>query len=197
MGVPAFYTIRHGETAWNRDGRFQGSAGSALTLIGRAQVHANAVALQSLLGHIPATSRRMIASPVERAKESAAIAAQVLGVDSGAVRTDARLREASYGKWEGLTTYEVKAQFPDERRARKADRWNYAPPGGDSPAMMAEAVAEFLAALVEPECVLVTHTGTIRILHHLLGGLAPVDALATMVPHDKVFHWDGLRFTVV
>lgn len=94
-----------------------------------------------------------------------------------------RVKELSYGAWEGLTWREVRRDFPDLYAARNRDRWGFAPPGGESYAMLAERVAPAIDALPQVS-VLVSHGGIARVLLHLLAGLPEED-----VPNLDI--WQG------
>lgn len=97
--------VRHGRTAHNADGRFQGHLDTALDATGRAQ----AVAVAPVLaGYVPSA---IASSDSIRAADSAA----PLGVLTGlAVQLDVRLREIDMGHWTGLTRDEVRAAFSAE-----------------------------------------------------------------------------------
>jgi probable phosphoglycerate mutase len=134
-------------------------------------------------------------SPLGRAAASAEVLCQAIGIDPATIVLDDRLRETSFGIWEGMTTLEVKTAFPSERRSRKADRWSFAPPGGESIATLAKAMLQFLAALPPTGMpIVVSHCGNIRALYHLLADFERAGALFTDVPHTSVFHWDGTSF---
>jgi phosphoserine phosphatase len=92
------YVARHGETDWNREGRYQGQSESHLTEIGIAQAHALAGALAK------ERIKRVIASPLERCVETAQPLARALGVG---LETDADLIEIAHGSWEGRLRREI------------------------------------------------------------------------------------------
>lgn len=94
--------IRHGESIWNADGRWQGQADPALTDRGREQARAAAASI----GHVDA----VVTSDLERAAETGAIIARLLGVDH--VAQEARLRERDAGPLSGLTRVEIFERFP-------------------------------------------------------------------------------------
>ena len=54
------------------------------------------------------------------------------------------LMELTFGEWEGLTWPQVESRDPAGARAREADKWNFAPPGGESYAMLAERLQPWL-----------------------------------------------------
>ena len=96
--------VRHGETDWNRDSRFQGRADPPLNDTGRVQARALAAALST------ESFAAAYTSPLRRAVETAAILAEESGV--GAV-PDGSLMEVDVGSWSGLTRTEVEARFPE------------------------------------------------------------------------------------
>jgi broad specificity phosphatase PhoE len=101
------YVARHGETDWNREGRYQGQRESQLTDIGTAQAHALAEALA------PERITRVIASPLARCLDTARPLAQRLKV---ALESDAALIEIAHGTWEGRLRADVERD--DEQTMR-------------------------------------------------------------------------------
>lgn len=196
-----FYAMRHGETSWNARGVFQGHSDVPLSPEGIRQVEGNALRLGKHLAcaSMDPSSIGIISSPLSRALHSSRIICAVLGISEGRLATDARLKEASFGHWEGLTTAEVKERFRDERRSRKKDRWNFTPPGGQSYAHISSAMGGFLSDMSDflsevsgnRPLLLVTHTGNIRVALALLQGLGPEAAMALPIPQDRVLCWNG------
>lgn len=101
------FVARHGETDWNRQGRYQGQRESQLTQTGVAQANALAQAL--------ATERvtRVIASPLTRCVESAQSLARALGAE---VETDTDLLEIAHGTWEGRLRSEIERDDAETMR---------------------------------------------------------------------------------
>jgi broad specificity phosphatase PhoE len=95
--------VRHGETDWNRDNRFQGHADPALNDTGRAQAMTLACGIGN--GRFGA----LYTSPLRRALETAAILGAQLGLEP--IREPA-LMEVDVGSWSGLTRTEVGERFP-------------------------------------------------------------------------------------
>ncbi len=117
------FIARHGETEWNRQGRWQGHTDIALNDAGRAQARTLAVALR---GHgITAVT----ASDLSRARETGEIVAREIGAMFNGV--DADLRERRYGVFEGLTRDECAERFPDLWSAHRADP-RRPPPGAEA-----------------------------------------------------------------
>src|SRR5207302_1635486 len=116
MSGPAIYLVRHGETEWNRARRYQGWSDSPLTEQGLTQ----AAAIGRLLCGLPeAKSAGLVASPIGRARRTAEIIRERLG-HTAPLRFDDRLRELSFGSWDGFTRAEIAAlrpgAFDDEQR---------------------------------------------------------------------------------
>ena len=157
--------VRHGETDWNRQQRWQGHSETPLNNAGREQ--ARRVAAE--LGHVDA----VYSSDLARARETAEIIAADLGQDVR-LQTDERLRERGFGAWEGLTMTEIEERFAEGLR-----RWQRgAGPGADD-AETFEAFAERVGAFLDDvlarhpdeEVLIVAHGGTIRVIHALASGL--------------------------
>jgi probable phosphoglycerate mutase len=187
--------MRHGETSWNARGFFQGHSDIPLSAEGVRQVEGNARRLAAHLesAGISPSSIAIVSSPLSRALHSARIISAELGIAERRLTTDPRLKEASFGRWEGLTTLEVKERFREERRLRKQDRWNFAPPGGQSYAAISSAMRDFLAGMSGgAPSLIVTHAGNIRVALRLLQDLDPEMAMATPIPQDRILRWDGL-----
>ncbi len=156
------YLARHGETEWNRALRWQGSTDIPLNEVGRRQAEGLGEALRDQgIG-------RAYASDLSRARETAVIAAHLLGV--GPVVTDPRLRERAFGCFEGLTREECAVRFPDEWERYHADP-RTCPPGGEPQnevvARMRQAVLEAAFAVAQdgtPDgpTLVVSHGGAIR-----------------------------------
>lgn len=94
--------VRHGESTWNADGRWQGQADPPLSDLGRSQ----AAEAAAKVGTVDA----IVTSDLHRAADTGTILARLLGVDH--VATDPGLRERDAGPLSGLTRTEIHARFP-------------------------------------------------------------------------------------
>lgn len=169
--------VRHGETDWNRDRRFQGQVDIALNSRGRAQARAVAQALA------PEEFDYAASSDLSRAFETAkAIRGdlQVVG--------DPRWREFAFGEWEGLTWEQIVRQWPEAAARTATSARSYAPPGGETFEAVLARVGSAIDELRDSglqNVLIVTHAGPLHaMLHHIFGNeQAGVHELA------------GLRFT--
>lgn len=161
--------IRHGETEWNRDLRFQGHGDSPLTEIGRTQAQALA---RRLAG---APIDRLISSDLGRARETAGYLAAATGLD---VHTDARLRERHYGPFEGLTIAEIETSHPEVYDRFQTDDPEYVLPGGESQRQHYQRNVDFLEAYVKNRpgttAALVAHGGVLDSVFRFLANM-PLD----------------------
>jgi len=133
------HLLRHGQTEHTPERRFSGSSDLPLSELGRAEARAAALALKDR--GIDA----IVASPLQRCRETAQAAAEVLGLP---VEVDEDLRELDFGEWEGLTGEEVRARSPLAFR-----RWwsaiDVRAPGGESIADVSARVARARTRILE------------------------------------------------
>ncbi len=128
------YVIRHGQTQWNQEGRYQGQQDAPLTNLGRRQAQAVARRLKST------AFDRIYASPLGRAWTTAGFLTEETGIPA---IPDDRLMEVRYGYCEGLTWDEIEAKFPGQMEWREADKWTRRLPGAECYADMHERAKSF------------------------------------------------------
>jgi probable phosphoglycerate mutase len=160
------YFVRHGETDWNAEARLQGQRDVPLNDFGRVQAEEVGARLRALVLHTEDLD--YVASPLSRTRETMERLRAAIGLRPAAYRTDDRLRELTFGAWEGMTWKEVRTRDPKGAQARERDKWGFEPPGGESYAVLAERVAPFLESLTR-DSVVVSHGGVARVLLVLLG----------------------------
>jgi broad specificity phosphatase PhoE len=159
------YFVRHGETDFNIGQRLQGRYQTSLNARGRQQ----AGFCGDLLGDLFARDKRpagdfaYVSSPLNRARETLEIVRGRLGLDPRDYATDDRLMEISYGSWEGLTLPEIEAREPGVLRRRDREKWDFAPPGGESYRDVAKRVGEWYASVMR-DSVVAAHGGVGRAL---------------------------------
>jgi broad specificity phosphatase PhoE len=144
--------IRHGETAWNREGIFRGLQDVPLNDTGRAQAALTAEALAER--NIDAA----YTSPLSRAAETAAI---VLAPHRLEALVHGRLKDFDYGLWTGNSEEEVARRWPEEHALWLARPHAARPPQGDT---LAEVSARAMAAV--SEAVAAQPGGTLAVFAH-------------------------------
>jgi broad specificity phosphatase PhoE len=146
--VTTILLARHGETDWNREGRWQGWADPPLNATGRAQARALAVQLRET------PFDAVYASDLRRAFETAEILAAPHDVP---VVADPGLREIDVGSWSGLTRAELAQRFPNGDRPDGESR-------GEHAARVLAAAERIARRHPGGRILLVTHGGTMRAL---------------------------------
>jgi broad specificity phosphatase PhoE len=144
--VTTILLARHGETDWNREGRWQGWADPALNETGREQARV----LAEQLRHTPFDA--VYSSDLQRAFETAEIVAAPHDL---VVVADPGLREIDVGSWSGLTRAELEERFPNGDRPDGETREAHA-------ARVLAAVERIAREHSEERILLVTHGGTMR-----------------------------------
>lgn len=159
MHIERIYIIRHGQTDWNADGRWQGQEDVPLNGEGLLQARH----LAKFLAARPI--RHIFSSDLRRAMQTAQPLADALNLR---VETDRRLREIHVGIFQGLTGDEVAARYPLQYAAFNSDKLNYVVPEGESRKQLQTrafaAWEELVATAQGPEIALVSHGGTIKLL---------------------------------
>ena len=188
------YLLRHGETEWNRAGRYQGQGDSPLTARGEEQAREMGRRLKALLGD--ARGYRMVASPLGRCRRTAGLVCETLGYDPAAIHWEPLLMEIHYGSWEGLTTEEIQGRDPEVWASRGRDRWNVRVPGGESYALVAERAAAWLERIAnDGPLIAVSHGGIGRVLRGLYLGLPRDQVYDLPASHGTFFHLAEGRIT--
>ncbi len=135
MPHASIYLARHGQTAYNHEGRFQGQQAVPLDDTGRAQA-AELAERAAAYGF-----RALWCSPLLRARETADVVGARIGLDP---IEDARLMETDAGDWTNHSFAEVRARAPEQFDAFAAGDRSFAFPGGESFAQQEERVGAAL-----------------------------------------------------
>lgn len=167
--------VRHGETAWNAEGRLQGHLDIPLAESGRQQ----AACLASRLADQPIT--RAVVSTLSRARQTAEIA---LGTRASLLAFDPGLRELNHGAWEGLKITEVAERFSESSRAWRETPHLARPDGGETLQEVLERAWPVLARgckglQAEDTLLVVTHDIVVRVILARVLGL----------PHSQVWRF--------
>jgi probable phosphoglycerate mutase len=170
--VPGLLIVRHGQSIWNAEGRWQGQADPPLSAEGETQARTAAERLASGPGGV--TFDLVVSSDLGRAVRTADLMAAVLGIDAD-VLVEPGLREYDVGEWSGLTRAEIEAKWPGA-----LEQWGRgtlaAPPGGEDRATLdarvvraGRRVAAVAAERGAPRILAVAHGGVIRALARATG----------------------------
>ena len=158
------YLIRHGQTDWNLEGRYQGQSDVPLNEKGIAQVQS---LIEKLNGHSFAA---IYSSDLMRARQTAEPIAKALGME---VNIDKRLREINQGEWEGVLVDDIKARYAGIWSQRTVNPASVRPPRGETVGEVAErvyAVLDYISRLIP--------NGQLLIVSHGL-------SIATAICRDK------------
>jgi broad specificity phosphatase PhoE len=178
--------IRHGQTDWNAQIRLQGQKDIPLNDTGRGQASGNGRKLGDLLGDT-ASTYDFVASPLGRTRETMERIRAAMGLSPLAYRTDDRLKELSFGDWEGYTLEELEAVAPERVAERELSKWDFIPPGKDAESyeILSWRIGAWLADINTPT-VAVAHGGVIRTLFKLFGEMTAEEAAMGAIPQDRI-----------
>jgi broad specificity phosphatase PhoE len=166
--------IRHGETDWNVEGRYQGQADPPLNRAGLDQARLLAKELRDV--HLDV----LYTSPLRRALQTAQILADRLNVP---LHLEPRLMEIHQGDWQGRLRAEISARYPELFRRWETEPWQVTPPGGehlsDVQARVYQAVGDMLARYRGNRIGVVAHRVPIALIKVRYQGLDP-DVVRTL-----------------
>jgi broad specificity phosphatase PhoE len=168
------WLIRHGQTEWNLDGRWQGQTSNAPGL--NETGYAQALAISR---HLTGTRFAAVySSDLLRARQTAELLAEPLGLT---VILEPRLREINLGAWEGRLGRDIEALHPNQLAERATDPLHSRAPQGESPFEVAERV---IAAVKD---IAGEHPGdSVLIVSHGVS-LAVIICSAEGIAMDKVY----------
>jgi broad specificity phosphatase PhoE len=167
-----FWLVRHGQTDWNVQGRFQGQADPPLNEIGLSE--ARALAGQLAGQHFDA----LYSSDLLRARQTAEIIASATGLE---IRIEPCLREINQGEWEGMLFEDIQASHPQIKESRKNASLTFRPPGGES---LQEVISRVLP--VYDEIAIKHPDGKVMVVSHGVT-LAIALSKAQKIPLSRVF----------
>lgn len=144
--------VRHGETDWNTQKRWQGQADVPLNARGFQQAAEIAQSLRQVEIHA------IYSSDLQRALQTAQAVARVKNLP---VHIDRRLREIHQGEWQGLHISEIQANYQDEFQRRQASPMDTAPPGGETALQVLERAKDALDEIIESN-----PQGTVAVVSH-------------------------------
>jgi len=180
------YLLRHGQTDYNRDGRLQGQTDSQLTSLGMAQAQAMANVLADEIGDLEGW--RILASPLRRTRQSAAIVARTLRLP---VEIDPALIEVGCGSWENRMYADLRVEQPEAFAGRD---WVFNSPDGERFEDVDGRVRPWLQALPpegERKVIAVSHGIAGSLMRGAYLGLSPEETLGQDMPQDAIFRLAG------
>jgi probable phosphoglycerate mutase len=152
MKLATIYLLRHGQTLWNVEGRYQGQLDSALTLKGEVQAKENALKLSK---YIDIKEVKFFSSPLGRAKSTAEIIAKDSGLEISKIIFEEDIQEFNYGIFEGRTKEYCKKVYAKEFSEREANKFSYILEGGESYVKVFERLMRWLSSVQNEEVIVV------------------------------------------
>jgi broad specificity phosphatase PhoE len=179
------FLVRHGETDWNVEDRFQGQKDSALTDRGRRQAVLVGDRLYGLLGERAFT---LLVSPLGRAQETARIVASRFPVAVSQI-VDPRLVEVTLGAWDGLTMTDIDALWPGALDGSDPFDWYFRAPDGESFEAAQARAQEWLfdVGTVAGPVIAISHGLTGRVIRGVFAGLDQGSMLRVPVSQSVVW----------
>ncbi|MEX0859559.1 MAG: histidine phosphatase family protein, partial [Cucumibacter sp.] len=187
---PELYFLRHGQTDWNAEGRYQGSRDIPLNSIGQAQADANGPLLRMLMQRDgrAAADFGWFSSPLVRATETIERVLAAFESPHPDVTIDPRLIEISFGHFEGRLHRELADHPMLAPGSRDEAFWSFRPEGGENYDDLSSRIASFHSALTGPS-VIVAHGGVLRVLRHLIEGAPRAEVVNWSTPQDVVYRF--------
>jgi len=170
--------VRHGETEWNREGKYTGQTDIPLNTTGKKQA---GEAAQRLVRFQPDV---ILSSDLVRAVETAEIIAKEIKIS---IETDDRLREIDQGEWEGMNVDEIKEKFHDLFVLRQNDPLNVASPGGETIGQVYERVClalEDICRAYPTGIVVITAHGIVLAIIRIIAGGFPIQDVFEYIPEN-------------
>ena len=186
--MPVLYYVRHGETDFNIQGRLQGRRDTILNAHGRRQAAECGILMSDLFSrdHRQPQDFKYVSSPLMRARETMEILRATLGLEAHDYEIDPRLLEIAYGDWEGLTLPEIEAHSAGVLTRREDDKWDFAPPGGESYRELADRIGNWYSSLTA-DTVVAAHGGGVRALMAILNIVPEEQATRAQIEQGVVY----------
>ncbi len=179
--------IRHGETKWNLEMRYQGLLDSDLTTKGKQQVRDNALKLAKKFKTFD--NIKIFSSPLGRAKKSAYIICDNLNIDRKKIIFEDRLKEFNYGIFEGKTRDEIDS---NKLKEREANKWSYEIEDGDSYIKVSDRLKSWLDEIKDEDVVIIiAHEMINRVLRGIYLNLLSDEIILLRQRNDIIIHLDN------
>jgi len=194
---PELYFIRHGQTDWNAEGRYQGAKDIPLNDIGRGQADLNGALLQQLLQRAGRTPDEFdwYVSPLSRTHETMERVRSQFAGALPELTADKRLIEISFGIHEGRLHTDLATGAMPIAGERDASFWYFRPPSGESYDDLAARLISFGQTLPR-RAIIVSHGGVLRVLRRLIEDFPQEKAVNWFPPQDSVIHFTDRKAVV-
>ena len=177
--------IRHGETAWNAEGRIQGMLDVPLNALGLQQAQRVGDELARIVD-----VAEMVSSDLVRTRETATPITDATGFEP---RFDARLRERHFGIYQGITYEEWRIKDAEGIARFHAGEPDYGPEGGETAQQFLDRCVSVVTDLVmvsrERTLLLITHGGVVSSMVRHSNGLNPQSVRTWSVPNASISEW--------
>ena len=195
---PLIYFIRHGQTDWNKEQRFQGQRDIPLNDHGRSQAAGNGEILRRILAREGTNPDQLdwFCSPLDRTKETMKLVREQFDTELPEVTYDERLKEISFGTLEGVLLTEMQRDYPDEYAARIQSKWHHLPPEGENYELVLDRLSDFGRELQGPS-IIVSHGGIARALRNFLADTPTAELNDWHARQDCVMRFADGRFDVL
>lgn len=179
--MTTLYLVRHGQTPWNVEGRYQGQMDPPLTEEGHQQAATTAEQLA------PLGFEAIYSSDLARASQTADALAAKLDMP---VQFDERLREIHQGDWQGVVIDDIRKGWPDTLHGWESDPWQHHPPGGETLQQLRErvftAIDDIAARHPGATVVIFTHKLPIALLRIRYQGHPP-ESIWSLLPKNAAW----------
>lgn len=188
--IPEIFFIRHGETDWNAQGRYQGRQDIPLNERGQGQADANGPLLRDLLqrDNLHTGDFNWYVSPLSRTRETMDRIRSAFDHALPEPNIDDRLIEISFGKFEGFLHSDLMKDGILKQGERGAEFWNFRPEEGENYADVTGRIHPFITSLEKPS-IIVAHGGIARVFRHVIEGFSHAESVNWPTPQNSILHF--------
>ena len=179
--MPEYILVRHGQTQWNKEGKYTGQSDIPLNQTGIEQAEAASADILKLEPDL------IFSSDLQRAIQTA----HLIRADQPSIPliTDKRLREIHQGEWEGLQETEIKKRFEEQFKIRKENPLETAPPGGETIGEVYDRVRDFLREMQKKhdgKTILIVAHGVVLAIIELISCGDPIEKVLDHIPKNAI-----------
>lgn len=191
------YIVRHGQTAWNLQGRKQGRKDSPLTLKGIEQAKDISKILNSSIKDYK--KFKVVVSPQWRCQQFASIICELTGINFSECIFEENLREHCFGLWEGKTEEEIEKEFPGflAKRYVPENYWSYVVPMGESYELLHSRVGKVLDKYKGQDIIYICHEMVSKVMRGNLMNFEPNVVLPLKHKQDTVYKYENKKLKAI